>query len=301
MAMDDLDGYRIVDLHCARIYRLKNLEIAREKGKAWEALSPEERKKSLVEQRAKLEEKASAAANELLRQEELENQERASKAKKKEEARRLREREQAEKARVIREASESAAKVLAAKQAEEKVAHAEEQRRIAAAKRETERQEAEVNFARSLAQKNAEEASARAESAAVVAAALRESAEAAAVAWAEATARLAHEAKIIATRTYTSESKRVIEAQAEVMARYKPKDASHSSPVQVSPPPLVANADDDDDDDTKLCVICMDADKTQACVPCGHRCLCAACAEANKPDKCPVCRADVSVIIRVFG
>jgi len=298
MAMDDPNGYRIVDLHHVRIEKLLEIEKVKAMRKAWDALSPEEKEKSRAEHRAKLEKKASAAAEELLRQEELEHQERASKAKKKEDARRLREREQAEKARLVREASESAARALAAKRAEEKAAHAEEQRRITAAKRETERQEAEANFARTLAQKQAEEA-----------AAMRAEAEAAAVAWAEATARQAHEAKITAARTYASESRRVIEAQAEVMARYKSKTTSCLPPVQSSSPPLASKAktddedndNDDDDDDSKLCVICMDADKTQVCVPCGHRCLCAECADANKPDKCPVCRADVSVVIRVFG
>jgi hypothetical protein len=51
-----------------------------------------------------------------------------------------------------------------------------------------------------------------------------------------------------------------------------------------------------EEEDNKLCVICMDAHKTQFIVPCGHRCLCAACAETNKPSKCPICRADVAAI-----
>ena len=59
-----------------------------------------------------------------------------------------------------------------------------------------------------------------------------------------------------------------------------------------APPPPAPTTEEDD----KLCVICMDADKTQFIVPCGHRCLCAACAETNKPSKCPICRADVAVV-----
>ena len=290
MQLDDPNGCRIVDLHHVRIDQLLQVERLKARGRAWDALSPEEKEKSRSEHKAKMEEKAAAAAEELLRQEELEHQERESKAKKKEDARRLREREQAEKARLHREESECAAKALAAKQAEEKAAHAEEQRRVAAAKQETDRQQAEANFARCLAQKQAAEA-----------AAMRAEAEAAAVAWAEATSRQAHEAKITATRAYASESRRVIEAQAEVMARYQPKPqtTSRPPPVQSAPPPAIAKAENDDDDE--LCVICMDADKTQVCVPCGHRCLCEACVATNKPDKCPVCRADVSVVIRVFG
>ena len=57
------------------------------------------------------------------------------------------------------------------------------------------------------------------------------------------------------------------------------------------PPPPATTEEDD-----KLCVICLDADKTHVCVPCGHRCLCTACAVDNKPSKCPVCRADVAVV-----
>ena len=61
--------------------------------------------------------------------------------------------------------------------------------------------------------------------------------------------------------------------------------------IGAPPPPPPATEEDD-----KLCVICMDADKTHVCVPSGHRCLCAGCAETNKPSKCPVCRADVAVV-----
>lgn len=64
-----------------------------------------------------------------------------------------------------------------------------------------------------------------------------------------------------------------------------------------APPPPPPTTEEDD----KLCVVCLDSEKTQVCVPCGHRCLCAACAETNKPDKCPICRADVAVVVFMKG
>jgi len=46
------------------------------------------------------------------------------------------------------------------------------------------------------------------------------------------------------------------------------------------------------------CVICMDARKTHAFIPCGHRCVCASCAA--KSETCPLCRADFTGIMKIF-
>jgi hypothetical protein len=52
-----------------------------------------------------------------------------------------------------------------------------------------------------------------------------------------------------------------------------------------------------------LCVVCMDARKQHAMVPCMHMCVCEACAqrllEAQTPP-CPVCRTPVEGTTRVF-
>ena len=55
-----------------------------------------------------------------------------------------------------------------------------------------------------------------------------------------------------------------------------------------------------------FCCICLSVLSTHACAPCGHKCLCEKCAFdiMNKPEitekKCPICRANVSCIIRIY-
>jgi hypothetical protein len=58
-----------------------------------------------------------------------------------------------------------------------------------------------------------------------------------------------------------------------------------------------------------VCVICMEDEATHAMVPCGHECVCAEDAKsfqgreatrAVRGSVCPVCRAHVTNIIRVF-
>lgn len=46
------------------------------------------------------------------------------------------------------------------------------------------------------------------------------------------------------------------------------------------------------------CVVCMDAPVSHVVVPCGHMCLCGRCSAAV--DQCPVCRATVQSMMRVY-
>ena len=46
------------------------------------------------------------------------------------------------------------------------------------------------------------------------------------------------------------------------------------------------------------CVICCDGDAEYAAVPCGHRGLCANCSQTV--SECPVCRATMTAVLRVF-
>mmetsp|Transcript_30242 Transcript_30242/g.59065 ORF Transcript_30242/g.59065 Transcript_30242/m.59065 type:complete len:110 (+) Transcript_30242:231-560(+) len=56
-------------------------------------------------------------------------------------------------------------------------------------------------------------------------------------------------------------------------------------------------------EDEDMCVICMEGKATWTSVPCGHRSLCKTCAEHLRDSgrQCPLCRADVSSVMQVFG
>ena len=66
-----------------------------------------------------------------------------------------------------------------------------------------------------------------------------------------------------------------------------------------------AVADDD------ACVICLEAQRTHALLPCGHHCLCAASSSeyelhaewerVGEGPKCPMCRVPVRDAQRVWG
>ena len=48
--------------------------------------------------------------------------------------------------------------------------------------------------------------------------------------------------------------------------------------------------------------MCMDAQKSNVLIPCGHVCVCAACAErcTETTGECPVCREPVQQTYRVY-
>ena len=47
------------------------------------------------------------------------------------------------------------------------------------------------------------------------------------------------------------------------------------------------------------CIVCMNCEKTHAFQPCGHKCVCATCAA--RCQTCPICRAPVTGILKIFG
>jgi hypothetical protein len=56
--------------------------------------------------------------------------------------------------------------------------------------------------------------------------------------------------------------------------------------------------------DESLCVVCMDAPKQYAMLPCLHMCACEACAQRImklRPASCPVCREPIERTGRVFS
>ena len=62
------------------------------------------------------------------------------------------------------------------------------------------------------------------------------------------------------------------------------------SPLEIDEPP----------DEAALCVVCVDARNTHACIPCGHKCVCGPCGRALQPRRCPLCRAMLKAIIEIF-
>ncbi len=52
------------------------------------------------------------------------------------------------------------------------------------------------------------------------------------------------------------------------------------------------------------CVVCMDAPRELACIPCGHLCMCEHCAyrllEEEKKNKCPLCNAEITDTNKIF-
>jgi len=54
--------------------------------------------------------------------------------------------------------------------------------------------------------------------------------------------------------------------------------------------------------ESRLCVVCIDQERTNVVIPCGHFCLCEFCTEQlPKPIKCPVCRGGAREIVRVYA
>jgi hypothetical protein len=52
-----------------------------------------------------------------------------------------------------------------------------------------------------------------------------------------------------------------------------------------------------------MCVVCFDAPKEYAIVPCGHQCVCESCAEQlteTRTPMCPVCRGPIRETMKVF-
>ncbi|XP_012069850.1 putative E3 ubiquitin-protein ligase XBAT34 isoform X3 [Jatropha curcas] len=80
-----------------------------------------------------------------------------------------------------------------------------------------------------------------------------------------------------------------------------------SSPIDISSPPMenlpASTGEKKEDGSSSSCVICLDAPVEGACVPCGHMAGCMSCLKEVKAKKwgCPVCRAKIDQIIRLYA
>eukprot|EP00030_Apusomonadida_sp_AF-17_P008526 a855556_50.p2 GENE.a855556_50~~a855556_50.p2 ORF type:complete len:164 (+),score=42.83 a855556_50:61-492(+) len=56
-------------------------------------------------------------------------------------------------------------------------------------------------------------------------------------------------------------------------------------------------------DESMECCVCMEAPKSMAANPCGHRCVCATCASRllETSGLCPICRASISSFLKIYG
>ncbi|KAB8491083.1 hypothetical protein FH972_025379 [Carpinus fangiana] len=75
-----------------------------------------------------------------------------------------------------------------------------------------------------------------------------------------------------------------------------------SIPVDISSQTTIAG-ERIEDGGTSSCVICLDAKVEGACIPCGHMAGCMSCLNEVKAKKwgCPVCRAKIDQVIRLFA
>eukprot|EP00964_Phaeocystis_antarctica_P075460 scaffold46557_cov70-Phaeocystis_antarctica.AAC.2 len=83
----------------------------------------------------------------------------------------------------------------------------------------------------------------------------------------------------------------------------RPPSAQHATPaVTAADAPAAARSRASD---TDCCVVCLVEPKSHLITPCGHKCVCATCATrvapaAGRVSTCPICRAKVESVVRVF-
>lgn len=63
------------------------------------------------------------------------------------------------------------------------------------------------------------------------------------------------------------------------------------------------NSNTEGQNSASVCVVCLDAEATHACLPCGHKCMCETCAGLvlHTTGICPMCREEVTDTIQIFG
>ena len=92
----------------------------------------------------------------------------------------------------------------------------------------------------------------------------------------------------------SAQEARLVAAKAAV-ATTAPK----STPKPQEPSLLVADKAAVEVEEDDECVICMNAKADHVTVPCGHQAYCADCVP-EKPDKCPMCRGPLTMVMKIF-
>lgn len=176
------------------------------------------------------------------------------------------------------EAREAKERAERERKAEQQAASKAKSQALQRSAREAEEREREASFQRALAKRDA----------------IAAEAEAAAQAKAVEEARREAAPSQPRKRNYRQRQKHKQRQQLEAI---EAKQLTMQLSITDAPPP----PPESDPEDEKLCSICMEGEKTHACLPCGHRCLCAACAEPSlKLETCPICRVPVLMRARIF-
>ena len=82
---------------------------------------------------------------------------------------------------------------------------------------------------------------------------------------------------------------------------YRPEEVmDFSKPTDASPASSASPCASDAEEESRLCVVCMEAPRSHACVPCGHRCLCSSAACTSRLTRCPLCRMEVERVMKVW-
>ena len=76
-----------------------------------------------------------------------------------------------------------------------------------------------------------------------------------------------------------------------VRAKFKEMKSAYATPGSLS----------QGEDDSNRCVVCLEGERDQVLIPCGHRCLCGGCKGSFENGHCPLCRKPVQAAIKVFG
>lgn len=106
----------------------------------------------------------------------------------------------------------------------------------------------------------------------------------------------------------TPEERRLIHAQAVALdddvvgpplapPQPPPRPRRRPTPAIAYPAPWPEEPEANDGD---LCAICLARRSATVNVPCGHACLCVTCAASGKLTDCPICRAALTSIVRVY-
>mmetsp|Transcript_11130 Transcript_11130/g.36622 ORF Transcript_11130/g.36622 Transcript_11130/m.36622 type:complete len:455 (+) Transcript_11130:198-1562(+) len=92
-----------------------------------------------------------------------------------------------------------------------------------------------------------------------------------------------------------------VEAAQRKLAALRTSFSHATAPAEEAAAAAAANARQSsagDSDEARECRICMSAENTHACVPCGHKLVCEACSQTL--SLCPFCRAPVQGFLRIF-